>query len=90
MKTVTFYHSFLCPRCQAAGLWLGQLLSEFPDLRIEKVEFLTGRGRAAQDGVRAIPTLVAGDQRLSGFFLTKGRLRSFLASLHPSPADQQG
>ena len=31
MKTVTFYHSMICPRCHMAGLSLSSLLDDFPD-----------------------------------------------------------
>ena len=81
MKTVRFYHSLICPRCRLSGFWLAQLLPEFPDLTIERVEFLTNRARARADGVHSIPKLVAADKNLGGFVLTKKRMRRFLASL---------
>ena len=31
MKTVTFYHSMICPRCHMAGMSLSRLLPDFPD-----------------------------------------------------------
>ena len=81
MKTVTFYHSMICPRCRLSGVWLKQLLREFPDVEIERVEFLTNRSRARGDGVRVIPTLMAGQKKLGGFYLTKKAIRRFLESL---------
>jgi glutaredoxin len=81
MPTVTFYHSVICPRCQMAGRSLSQLLDEFPDVTVEKVEYLANLGRSRRDGVRAIPTLVSGERRLSGFYLGKGSIRRFLESL---------
>ncbi len=81
MKSVTFYHSVVCPRCHMAGIFLGQLLPEFPDVTLEKVEFLTNRGPAGEAGVRSIPTMVSGDSRIGGFYLTKGKIRRFLESL---------
>ena len=81
MKTVTFYKSAICPRCHLAGLWLSQLLPEFPGIEIEKVEALRNQARQSRDGVRMIPALVSGDRRLSGFYLTKRRIRRFLESL---------
>ncbi len=81
MKTVTFYHSATCPRCRLAGLSLKQLLPEFPGVSVEKVELLTNLGRSRREGVSRIPTLVAGEQRLSAFYLTKKRIRRFLESL---------
>lgn len=81
MKTVTFYHSVICPRCQLAGLWLTGLLEEFPDVKLERIEYLTHLGQARRDGVRGIPTLVSGGHRLTGVILTRTRMRRFLASL---------
>ncbi|MCF3651520.1 hypothetical protein [Synoicihabitans lomoniglobus] len=81
MKQVRFYHSAICPRCRLSGLWLARMLPDFPDVEIEKTEFLTHRLQAKADGVRGIPTLVADDQRLSGILLTRKRLRGFLESL---------
>lgn len=60
---------------------LKQLLPEFPHVRLEKVELLTNLGRARREGVPTIPMLVAGANRLKGFFLTKGSIRRFLESL---------
>jgi predicted DsbA family dithiol-disulfide isomerase len=81
MKIVTFYRSAICPRCHVAGLSLKRLLADFPDVEIRQVEFLTNRKRAREDGVDQIPSFVAGDKKLSGFYLTKKRIRGFLESL---------
>lgn len=81
MKTITFYHAAVCPRCRMAGLSLSALRREFPDLQVEKVDILADRGRARADGVRTIPTLVSETGRLAGFYLTRRRIRKFLASL---------
>lgn len=80
MKTVTFYHSMICPRCQLAGFFLNSLLEEFPEIEVKKVEFLTHRAAAREDGVTSIPTLKAGDRKLSGVLLGKRRIRQFLES----------
>lgn len=76
-----FYHSVICPRCGLANLWLASLLSDFPDVVVEKVEFLTHRAQAREAGVKAIPTMVSGTRRLGGFLLTRGAIRTFLESL---------
>jgi predicted DsbA family dithiol-disulfide isomerase len=81
VKTLTFYHSALCPRCQMAGRSLSALLAEFPDIRLEKVEYLTNMRRSREAGVRSIPAMVSGASRLSGFYLTRKRIREFLATL---------
>ncbi len=64
-----------------AGLSLKRLLRDFPEISVEKVEYLTNRGQAREDGVHSIPTLVSGDKKLSGFYLTKKSIREFLESL---------
>ena len=81
MKSVTFYHSAICPRCALAKLWLASLLPDFPDVAIERVEMLTNRQRAREAGVSMMPALVSGDRRLAGFILTKGAIRRFLQEL---------
>tara|TARA_R110002050_G_scaffold188601_2_gene323237 strand:+ start:950 stop:1195 length:246 start_codon:yes stop_codon:yes gene_type:complete len=81
MKRVRFYHSAICPRCRLSSHWLKGVLAEFPEVEIERIEFLRHRARARADGVRGIPALVAGERRLSGFLLTKSRLQRFLASI---------
>ena len=81
MKTVTFYHSTICPRCHIAGRSLAQLRDEFPDVVLEEVEYLANLRRARAEGVRTIPALVSGERALSGFYLTKRSIRRFLAEL---------
>ena len=81
MKSVTFYHSMVCPRCKMASASLSQLLPEFPDVTVDKVEFLTNRSSSRQAGVSSIPTMISGDRRIDGFYLTKKTIRRFLESL---------
>ena len=81
MKTVTFYHSMICPRCHMAGLFLSSLLRDFPDIEVEKVEYLVNLVGAHKAGVRQIPTLISGGEKLAGFYLTKSSIRRFLQSL---------
>lgn len=78
---VIFFHSVICPRCQAAGLFLSGMLEDFPDIEVERVEYLANRSLAREAGVHSIPTLVAGEKSLSGFVLTRKRLRRFLETL---------
>jgi predicted DsbA family dithiol-disulfide isomerase len=82
VKRVKFYHSVICPRCHASNLLLASILRDRPGVEVTRVELLTNRALAKQDGVRSIPTLVAEDGRtLSGTLLTPGRVRRFLDSL---------
>ena len=64
-----------------AGRALARILDDFPDIKIDKVEFLSNRALAREAGVKTIPSLVYGENKLSGFVLTKGKIRSFLESL---------
>ena len=64
-----------------AGLSLSRLLRDFPDITLNKVEYLTNLGRAGKVGVRLIPTLVSDEKKLSGVHLSKKRIRQFLESL---------
>ena len=56
-------------------------MDEFPDLELEKIEVLTNLAIARRVGVKRIPALVCGEKRLSGFLLSKGKIRAFLESL---------
>jgi len=64
-----------------AGLSLSRLLRDFPDVRVEKVEYLANLGRSRKAGVYQIPTLVAGEKRLSGIYLSKKKIRQFLEAV---------
>ena len=63
------------------GRELTKLGREFPQLKIEKVDILTNPGQALKQGVKMIPTLQAGERRLSGVFLSKDEIRDFVTSL---------
>jgi hypothetical protein len=71
----------ICPRCHLSGLFLTRLRDEFPDVEVERVEYFTNLRRARSDGVLAIPTLVAGERKLAGIFLTPNSIRRFLETL---------
>ena len=60
---------------------LASVLKDFPDIEVTKVGFIANRSLAREAGVSSIPTLVHGDEKLSGFLLTKGRIRRFLEQL---------
>jgi len=64
-----------------AGLSLRQLLPDFPDIEINKVDLLTNFGRSRKEGIRLVPALVSGNKKLSGIFLTKKQIRHFLESI---------
>ena len=64
-----------------AGLSLSRLLPDFPEIEVDKVDFVDHIARARADGVRKYPGMVCGDRKLTGFFLTRRRIRRFLQSL---------
>jgi hypothetical protein len=63
------------------GLSLSRALREFPDITLEKVEYLTNLADARKQGVLSIPTLVSGDKRLRGIVLGKSKICRFLEAL---------
>ena len=78
---VTFYKSAFCPRCWAAERKLRKLAAGRPAMEIEVVDLLKERQKAREQGVRMIPALHAGTNRLSGFWLSEDRIRRFLDGL---------
>jgi len=83
---VVFYHSVICPRCHFTGLMLRNALRKHPDIEVTKVELLTNRDQARNDGVKSIPALVAQGRSLTGIILTQGRIERFLESLTTAAA----
>lgn len=81
MKTITFYHSAICPRCQMASRSIDALLPDYPEIEVKRVEYLTNLKRARRDGIRTIPALVAEGGGLKGFYLTKAKIRDFFDEL---------
>jgi hypothetical protein len=64
-----------------AGLSLNKVLEDFPDIEVEKVEYLTHFSAARKDGATIIPALVSGDNKLVGILLSSVKIRAFLESL---------
>lgn len=81
---IKFYHSALCPRCLMVGRTLRKLQNNYPDLEVEKIEITTSPLESFRQGVRMIPTLSAGNQRLTGIYLTQDTIRDFLKKLYHS------
>ncbi len=48
------------------------------DITLEEVEIITNPLRALKDGVKFIPTISVGDQKISGIVLTKEKISRFL------------
>lgn len=63
------------------GRELTKLQKEFSHLQIEKVDILAQPGRALKAGVKMIPTLKAGNKKLSGVFLSSAQIREFVSTV---------
>ncbi|HIQ36596.1 MAG TPA: hypothetical protein EYH36_01145 [Desulfocapsa sulfexigens] len=57
---------------------LDELLTDMDDVQLEEVEIMTNPLRALKDGVKFIPTLKSGDERLSGILLNRKKIKAFL------------
>ena len=88
---VTLYKSTLCPRCYLARRSLLQYTLAHPELELECVDILASPARALREGIRMIPAIHAGRHKLSGIFLDKQQITTFLdeVRLH-STTGQQG
>lgn len=59
---------------------LDELITERKDsdISVEQVEIIKNPLRALKDGVKFIPTLKCGDQKISGILLSKEKIAQFL------------
>lgn len=57
---------------------LDELLADMDDVQLEEVEVLSSPLRALKDGVKFIPTLQCGQERLSGIFLNRDKIAAFI------------
>jgi len=60
---IIYYKSLVCPRCIPTNRLIVQWRHEHPEIEIEEIEVLTHLGRALNDGVLGLPTLIVGDKR---------------------------
>ncbi len=60
------------------GRVLKKLQEEFPDLVIEEVDVVTHPLVSLRRGVKMIPTLIAGDKKLTGIILSEEKIRNFI------------
>ena len=75
---IILYRSNLCPRCFLAKKYLLQITGDNPEIQIEEVDILGSPQRCLQDGIRMVPALVIGDDKLSGAFLSKKAIKAFI------------
>ena len=76
---ITLYRSNLCPRCYLARKYLREIVGDDPDIQIEEVDILGSPQRCLQNGIRMVPALVVGEDKLSSIFLNKKTIASFIS-----------
>ncbi len=76
---IEFYGSKLCPRCAKVKKHLIELQADFPAMQINYIEVLTSPFATIKNGICMIPALKTEQQKLSGVFLSKEQISSFLS-----------
>ena len=61
------------------GRELRRIQEEHPDIEVEEIDVIVNPLKSWQDGIRMIPTLVTGEQKLSGVFLSAKEIKDFLS-----------
>jgi len=74
----TFYHSSLCPRCARLRKHLHRLLGQRYSSHCVEIDSLKHPLKTWQAGIRMIPALQCGDDKLSAVLLSEEQIRSFL------------
>ncbi len=57
---------------------LDELLQNVDNVDLETVEITTNPLRSLKDGIKFIPTLKCGEEQLSGIFLNREKIETFL------------
>ena len=74
---ITFYHSSLCPRCFFTRRMLLELIHR-KEIELEEIDILAHPMKTWLDGIRIFPAIKAGDRILSGVFLGREKMESFI------------
>jgi hypothetical protein len=59
---------------------LKKIQEEHPELEVEEIAVVANPLTSWQDGIRMIPTLIKGEKKLSGVFLTSKQIKDFLST----------
>lgn len=78
---ITFYKSFLCPRCHMAEKHLREIAEQNPSLDVTTVDVTATPLQSLRDGTLAIPALHVEGQTLKGIYLSKKRIENFLEQI---------
>jgi len=57
---------------------LDELLKDMDDVELEEVEVMTNPLRALKDGIKFIPSLKSGNEKISGILLSSDKIKTFL------------
>lgn len=76
---VDFYGSKLCPRCAKVKKHLTRLQADFPAMQVNFIEVITSPLTTIKNGICIIPALKTEQQKLSGVFLSREQISSFLS-----------
>ena len=60
---------------------LDELVENRDDIHLEEIEILRNPGRALREGVKFIPTLKCGEDQVSGIFLSRHAIRTFIEKM---------
>jgi glutaredoxin len=60
---VVYYKSIICPKCIPTNRLIKRLKQTHPEIEVEEIEIITHMARARADGVRHVPTIIAGGKR---------------------------
>ncbi len=80
---VVYYKSIVCPKCIPTNRLIKRLKQTHPEIMVEEIEIITHMARARQDGVKHVPTILAGQQR----FYTPPTIEELLAALQETSPD---
>ncbi len=68
---------------------LREIIAEKDQLELETVDVLRHPLLARKKGIRMIPAIIVGDQKLSGFLLKKDKIEDFLAQQMAAPKGKE-
>lgn len=78
---VIFYHSPLCPRCYLAKKNLYFILEHHKDITVQEIDVMRNLKLVKDQGIKLFPALQYKDKKISGVFLSKDSIDTFLKSL---------
>jgi glutaredoxin len=75
---ITFYGSTLCPRCHFAHKILLEIAHDNRKIEIAEIDVVAHPLKTWSDGIRIFPALKIGDAILSGIFLSRKKVETFI------------